>query len=233
MRTNIIAVIILLLCVSVLSPPASARVGRQQPTPKTTIVEQSQALPRPPPGTLGTKAYEPTPQESAFYAKLPNDEKTNGSMFGDYSITGKKGRGVGWFGIVRKIDEDQAANETRLLVEHKYFDGLTDTHILALSFNGGGDYTAVLRGTNLGIKKLSLIRTYGVVQDEKGGVPQVAADYVRQWDWGLFTFLDAYGRQKGNKEWQKLNKANLSRIYNPFPDTRYYEDRLGARDRNQ
>ena len=47
-----------------------------------------------------------------------------------------------------------------------------------------------------------------------------------QWDWGQFTFLGVYGSQKGNKEWKKLNKVDEEHIYNPFPTTKYYEDRL-------
>src|ERR1043166_140704 len=199
-----------------------------QETSETTPVEQAEALPRPPAGTLGTMDYKPAEKEKPFFAKLTADEQTNGSMFSGYSITGKKGIYVGWFGIVRGIEENQATKETKLLVEHKYFDGLTDTHILALSFNGGGDFTAVLSGTGLGIKKLSLVKIYGVVQSETNSIPDLKPEYVRHWDWGRFTFLDEYGSQKGNAEWQKLNKVK-GRIYSPFPDQKYYEDRLGKR----
>jgi hypothetical protein len=61
-------------------------------------------------------------------------------------------------------------------------------------------------------------------------VPAVQSDYVRQWDWGQFTFMDLYGTQKGNKEWKKLNKVKDDRMYNPFPKQKYYEDRLGPRN---
>lgn len=196
---------------------------------KQTVVEQSPALPAPPRGTLGTTSYQPTEKESAFFSKLSPAEQTTGSLISDYSITGKKGTYVGWFGIVRKIEEDPKLQQTKLLVEHKYFDGLTDTHIMALSFNGGGDFTCTLSGTNLGLSLLSLVKVYGTVVSEENSVPAVAADYVRQWDWGKFTFLDAYGRQKGNTQWKKLSKVKDERIYNPFPDQKYYEDRLGAR----
>ena len=40
-------------------------------------------------------------------------------MLSDYSINGKKGKFVGWFGIVRKIEEDPKLNQTNLLLEHK------------------------------------------------------------------------------------------------------------------
>jgi len=67
------------------------------------------------------------------------------------------------------------------------------------------------------------------VTSENSNIPDVNAEYVRQWDWGLFTFLMVYGEQKGNKEWKKLNRASEDRIYNPFPNAKYYEDRLGPR----
>jgi len=208
-----------------LVPYSQAAQAVQEKTP----VENSQSLPRPPTGTLGTASYKPTDMEKPFFAKLSEKEQTTGSMFENYSITGKKGTRVGWFGIVRKIDEDAAKQETKLLIEMKYFDGLTDTHIMALSFNGGGDFLATLKGTGLGIKHLSLVKVYGIVERENNSVPEVKADYVRQWDWGQFTFLMVYGEQKGNKEWKKLNKAGEERIYNPFPTQKYYEDRLGPR----
>jgi hypothetical protein len=195
---------------------------------RLTIIEQSPALPKPPRGTLGTGDYQPMPKEKEFFAKLGQGERTTGSMFEDYSINGKKGKYVGWFGIVRKIEEDAKLKQTRLLVEHKYFDGLTDTHILALSFNGGGDFNCVLSGTGFDIKTLNLVKVYGMVTAEDKSVPTIEADYLRQWEWGRFTFFDLYGEQKGNKEWQKLNKVK-DRIYNPFPDQKYYEDRLGTR----
>src|SRR5436305_9360999 len=201
--------------------------GQTQVTP--TVVEQSPMLPPPPARTLGTTSYKSTDKEATFFKKLVSREQTTGNMFDDYSINGKKGIYVGWFGIVRKIEEDTKLQQTKLLVEHKYFDGMTDTHILALSFNGGGDFTCTLMGTGLGIKPLSLIKVYGIVTAEDKSVPEVRADYVRQWDWGRFTFLDAYGTQKGNKQWKKLNKVNEDKIYNPFPDQKYYEDRLGPR----
>ncbi|HEY0543767.1 MAG TPA: hypothetical protein VGC91_00075 [Pyrinomonadaceae bacterium] len=196
---------------------------------KLTIVEQSPSLPKPPRNTLGTGDYEPMPKEREFFAKLGRDEQTTGSMFEDYSINGKKGKYVGWFGIVRKIEEDAKLKQTRLVVENKYFDGLTDTHIQALSFNGGGDFTCLLSGTGFNIKPLSLVKVYGTVTGEDQSVPTVEADYLRQWDWGQFTFLSAYGEQRGNKEWKKLSKVKEDKIYNPFPDQKYYEERLGAR----
>ena len=217
----------MMLCCLMLAQDAYSQSA--QTVQEKTPVENSQSLPRPPVGTLGTAPYRPTDMEKPFFAKLSAKEQTTGSMFEDYSINGKKGTYVGWFGIVRKVNEDATKQETKLLVEMKYFDGLTDAHIMALSFNGGGDFLATLKGTGLGIKHLSLVKVYGMVERENNSIPEVKADYVRQWDWGQFTFLAVYGSQKGNKEWKKLNKVDEEHIYNPFPTTKYYEDRLGPR----
>lgn len=222
-RTGLVASALLLACLVL-----QVRFVYSQALPEVTPVEQAEALPKPRPGTLGTMSYKPSEKEKPFFSKLAEGEQRTGSMFDDYSITGKKGIYVGWFGIVRSIEENPETKETRLLVEHKYFDGLTDTHIIALSFNGGGDFTAVLSGTGLGIKTLSLVKIYGMVQNETNSVPDLKPEYVRHWDWGKFTFLDEYGSQKGNTKWQKLNKVK-DRIYKPFPDQKYYEDRLGKR----
>ena len=198
-----------------------------QEAASVTPVEQAEALPRPKPGTLATMSYQPSEKEQPFFSKLAEGEQRTGSMLGGYSITGKKGTYVGWFGIVRSIEENPETRETKLLVEHKYFDGLTDTHMMTVSFNGSGDFTAVLTGTGLGIKNLSLVKIYGVVLNETNSIPDVKPEYVRHWDWGRFTFMD-YGSQKGNAKWQKLNKVKDS-IYKPFPDQKFYEDRLGKR----
>jgi len=202
---------------------------QSKPAP-ATIVEDSKPLHRPPDGSLGTTGYSCTNKELAFFKKLASDEQNTGGWSDDYSINGKVGRFVGWFGIVRKIEEDAEKNQTRLLVEMKYFDGMTDTHILALSFNGAGDFTAVVTGVGGRIQKLSLVRVYGAVVREPDHVPEVNAKYIRQWDWGLFTFIHAYGKQKGDVEWRKLCQVPLDEIYKPFPDDKYYIDRLGPRN---
>jgi hypothetical protein len=110
--------LLLLLTTLLLSGAATERWVPQQPA-QSTIIEQSESLPRPPPGTLGTASYKPTTKEEKFFAKLADDERTTGSMLSDYSINGKKGKFVGWFGIVRKIEEDPKLNQTNLLLEHK------------------------------------------------------------------------------------------------------------------
>ena len=196
----------------------------------TTIEVEPATVVKTTPG-LGTKSYEPRPNERAFLDRAPKEERVPGSMFEKYSIREKKETYVTWFGIVRKVTvegKEEDAPRT-FLVENKYFDGLTDTHILALSFNGGGDFTVKVGRSKERIDPLVLVRVYGKVLEEKDGLPTLQAEYVRVWPWGAFTFIKAYGEDRSNPEWRKLCKVDLERIYSPFPNTRYYVDRLGPR----
>jgi hypothetical protein len=196
----------------------------------TTIEVERAMIVKTGPG-LGTKAYTPREAEKKFLERAPKEEQVPGGMFEKYTIHGKKDRFVTWFGIVRKIaveGEGEDAPRT-LTLENKYFDGLTDTHILALSFNGDGDFVAKLGRAKEKIETLVLVRVYGKVVDEKDKVPTVQAEYVRVWPWVAFTFLKAYGEDHSNPEWRKLCKVDLEDIYEPFPTLQYYLDRLGPR----
>lgn len=183
-------------------------------------------------GSLGTVYYTPSENERPFFSRLAPDEVATGSHFDDYDISTKDGKYVGWFGIVRQIDEDTTANRTTLTVEHKYFDGLTDAHLQAVSFNGSGDFQAVLAGTGHRIPPLSLVKVYGTVtQGKEGTLPRIDVVFVRNWHWGTFTFLDDYGTQRGSAQWRKANQVPLEEIYDPWPHPcqHYYEERLGKR----
>lgn len=179
---------------------------------------------------LGTKSYEPSEREAPYFKKLAEDEVATGGLVGDYDITKKDKKYVGWFGIVREVKEDKANQRTTLLLEHKYFDGLTDIHILALSFNGSGDFRAVVPGIGHQIRPLALVKVYGTVAGPQGAsLPEVNSEFVRHWDWGTFTFLMASGKQRGSEKWRKLNRVDLDDIYDPYPADAYYEKRLGKR----
>ncbi len=202
----------------------------------TTIEVEPRIVFRPNSG-LGTMDYAPRPAEKGFLDRAskeeqvpgPTEEEISGAKVQAYSIRGKKGTYVTWFGIVRRITaagKEEDAPRT-LLVENKYFDGLTDTHILALSFNGGGDFGVEVGKSKEKIDPLALVRVYGKVVEEKDGLPTVRAEYVRVWPWTTFTFLDTYGEDRSNPEWRKLCKVDLERIYDPLPDGKYYVDRLG------
>lgn len=192
--------------------------------PNDTKVENSKQLP-PARNVLTTVQYAPTETEQPFFNKLAGEEK----ITTDYSIRNKTGTYVGWFGIVRKIDEDKAKGITTLLVEMKYFDGLTDGHIMTVSFYGDGDFNVVANGIGLGLKPLSLVKVYGTVEQQTVSTPELHAEYIRQWDWGSFNFMD-YGKDNTNPEWRKLNKiTDLEGIYEANPTQKYYEERLGVR----
>jgi hypothetical protein len=148
------------------------------------------------------------------------------------SMDDPPGAFVGWFGIVRGMDVDRVRDETRVYLEGKYFDGLTDTHILCVDFNGGGDFVAVLRGTDHPLLPVALVRVYGTVTSRKDGLPRLRAEYARQFDWGEFTFMFAKGDQKGSERWRALaDPAAITDddVYDPGPDVDYYVDRLGPR----
>ena len=181
-------------------------------------------------GSLGTRGYAPREKEKAFFEKLDPDERTNGSMLkGDYAIKGKKGKAVSWFGIVREVKTEKDRHE--ILLDHKYFDGLTDTHIMALSFHGSGDFKATLQAKELKLETLVLARVYGTVEDEKEGVPSLKATYLRVFPWKTFTFLACYGEDRTNEKWKKLCTIDEEKIYNPWPDDDYYVKRLGPREK--
>lgn len=175
-------------------------------------------------GALGSSDYKPTSAEVPFITKVSADEQVTGGMMKDYVLDGHDGRYVGWFGVVREVTE--AKGETRLLVEHKGFDGLTDTHILALDFNGAGDFTVRVPGVGHKLERLTLVKVYGVVKTTRG-VAEVTADYVRTWHQGAFTFILAAGKQHGSEKWRKLNTVSLDDIYHPYPDADFYVKRLG------
>jgi hypothetical protein len=201
----------------------------------TVRVEHVTAKPKPAGLGLGTSIYSPSEAERPYFEKLDDGEAITGGLAGKYDIHDKQGKYVGWFGIVREIKEDKARGRTLLTVEHKYFDGLTDTHIQAMSFNGDGDFLAVVPGVGHKIEPLSLVKVYGVAAaaDKEQELPAVEAQFVRDWHWGAFAFLMASGEQHGSEKWRKLNKVDLDDIYDPYPDDSYYEERLGKRPKER
>jgi hypothetical protein len=189
-------------------------------------VEHSQPLPRSGPG-LGTRAYAPLPDEAQAIKGWSEEELNSGSP-DVKSLHGHVGKRVAWFGIVRNVEEHKNRRETVLDVEMKFSDGLTDLHQQVVSLYGAGDFHVVIPGTGYRIKKLALVRVYGHVEKESDGVPIVAPEFVRVWDWKLFAFMP-YGKDHSNPTWVKLRKMDESHIYSSRPNTLYYEQILGNR----
>jgi hypothetical protein len=213
------------ICLSPLAFSQTAD-GADTTTGSDKFVEHSKPIRRTS-EVLGTTAYPPTDAEKHAIKAYTETELASGSPESG-TLKGKPGRRIAWFGIVRDVHEDKAKNETRLRVEMKYFDGMTDLHLQIVSLYGAGDFETVIPGTGHGIKNLSLMRVYGKVVGETGGLPLVSAQFVRDWDWGLFAFMD-YGSDKSNPNWVKLRKVDKFHIYSSRPDQQYYEDRIGSR----
>jgi hypothetical protein len=182
-----------------------------------------------PNGTLATSIYRPVAQEEPFFKKLSQDELSTGSFMAPYTVHGKTGKYVSWYGVVRGITvSDQQKGEITLLLDQHYFDGMTDSHIMLVSYSGGGDFRATLRADPSALPPLSLVRIYGKVVDETDNIPHVAAEYIRVWPWLTFTFTDLGASDKSNPLWGKYSKFHAGgRIYNPYPKEDYYLRMLG------
>jgi hypothetical protein len=184
-----------------------------------------------PTGSLSTCNYRPTDRETPFFQKVPPEEKTSGSFMDkhEYQIKGKFKQYVSWFGVVRGSSPTKDADHSNeLLIEQKYFDGMTDCHIMLVSKSGAGDFVTKLTSSGENVPILSLVRVYGTVVGEENGVPNVAADYVRVWPWLTFTFTDLGPEDHSNPEWAKYCKiCKGGRIYKPYPNNSYYLGVLG------
>jgi len=183
-----------------------------------------------PTDTLATCSYRPVAAEAPFFARLSEKERTNDTVFGgNYTIHGKTGSEVAWFGIVRGITSPAArGSDVTLLVQHHFFDGMTDCHIMLVAKSGDGDFTARLNLDPAKIPALALVRIYGKVTKESARVPEVVVEYIRVWPWMTFTFTDLAGEDHSNPRWQKYSRVSVSdRIYVPYPTENYYLNVLG------
>jgi anti-sigma factor RsiW len=227
-----------------LPEPAAA----EPPGGAVTVIEVEKAPERVAVQALGTRDYPATNAERKYLEQTPEEGRTIGSIVDKktgYDLTARRGKRVAWFGVVREIGEVQRGEGGRpdcyeLLLEHKYFDGATDLHILALSFNGAGDFKARVwtRQNRLPLKPLMLVRVYGTVREGKvppsgrpttqpTDLPTVEADYARVFPWKTFTFIDAYGKDATNPRWRRLCEVPLDNIYDSTPTDDYYRQRLG------
>jgi hypothetical protein len=193
-----------------------------------TVVETEVVKPLKPTGTLGTCDYKPTTTEQGYFGKLSPAETVTGSFVEPYSIHGKKDTYVSWFAIVRAVTrEEKVEGQVRLLLEQKYFDGLTDCHIMLVSVKGDGDFLADADSGGKPIPPLALVRVYGKVVREDGGQPVVSAEYIRIWPWFTFTVTDLGPEDHGNPRWRKLCHLCSGRVYKPYPTEDYYLQVLG------
>jgi hypothetical protein len=181
-----------------------------------------------PTGSLGTCGYTPTSQEKAFLEKLSPKEQATGSFMESYDIHKKNDVYVSWYGVVRGISKVVGTEDRwQLLLENKYFDGMTDCHIMLVSMSGSGDFLARLQVKELNIPALALVRVYGRAKNADDGTPVIDTVFIRVWPWMTFTFTDLGGEDKSNPRWRKECKLCKGRIYKPYPNERYYWDALG------
>jgi hypothetical protein len=184
--------------------------------------------------SLGSCDYTPVDREKPFLHRIPEKERVTGSAFGPpFTILGKKGTYVSWFGIVRGISSAAPDGKTiDLLVEQKYFDGLTDCHIMLVAFTGSGDFRASIEADPQSIPALSLVKVYGRVVDEADGVPHIAVEYMRVWPWLSFTFSDLGAEDHSNPRWAQYCQTckRKGKIHDPWPLEPYYRQILGNPD---
>ena len=130
--------------------------------------------------------------------------KLDETVRSQFRLRGHVGQFVSWFGIVRDVVSTVGKRGGRLLIENKYFDGVTDEDPQIVSINGGGNFTADV--TNLAEDlPLTLVRVYGTVIGEERLGPLVQGEYIRVWRWGEFRFND-YGEDHSNPYWRRSVK---------------------------
>ncbi|MCE9636296.1 MAG: hypothetical protein K8T90_11390 [Planctomycetes bacterium] len=202
------------------SPVASAV---RRPDGPPTVFEYAPFPMRAPTGVTGPVPYIPTPREEPFTWRIAGPVVAK--------MDDPVGTFVAWFGIVRGVEQDAVGGRTRVWVEGKYFDGATDPAVLCMDFNGGGDFVATLTGPRVTLIPLSLVHVYGTVTSREGGLARIAAEYVREWDWGEFRFVSARGEQRGSERWRKLCTVPIddASMADPSPSPSYFIERLGAR----
>jgi hypothetical protein len=196
-------------------PPATTLGFRIEPSTDPTFDVHS----------LATAAYTPTEFEAAF-RDIQADPYEKAQSRAKGKLSGYAGKRVGWFGIIRRIEVEESLNRTRVLVESKYFDGLTDEDLQVVSIYGAGDFIADVPGTRHPLKLLRLARIIGVVESEEGHIPRVRAEYIRTWEWGQFTFMD-YGVDDSNQAWVAQRQLSGD-VYSRRLTSDYYQRCLGV-----
>jgi len=195
------------------------------PMLRATEVEESKVIHA---KGLGTATYTATDAEKPFLQKAspktfnPDEEMTKAVL------EVRAGTYISWFGIVREISRIPESTKQRVVVESKYFSGLGDLHLQTVSINGAGDFDAICESPTYELIPLTLVRLYGRVIEHGAGNPAVAAEYIRVWPLGLFSFRDYGTDASAPKRRTGLHLGKL-RIYSSRPAVpSYYTERLAC-----
>jgi hypothetical protein len=190
-----------------------------------TVIETERVKGLKPSATLGTCRYSPTSGEKRFFDRLAPEQRSTGSIMEDYDIRKQQGY-VSWYGIVRGISEIEPGR-WRLLLEHKFFDGLTDCHIMLVDISGSGDFWADLEAGELTVPALALVRVYGMIEEKAVDRPVLKAEFVRVWPWMTFAFSHLMNTDRTEPLWKRVRSIDTRNIYRPWPDEAYYRAVLG------
>jgi hypothetical protein len=134
---------------------------------------------------LGTCAYQPTEKEAPFYNKLDATERVTGSFLKEYSIQEKRNHYVSWFGIVRGIVDAKPGGIMTLLLEQKFFDGMTDCHILLVSI---GDRKTTKASDQAARQPRDLAQQHQASPGQRL-TPHYAPHRMARLSWGRYTCL--------------------------------------------
>jgi|PlaIllAssembly_1097288.scaffolds.fasta_scaffold169294_2 hypothetical protein len=190
-----------------------------------TLIETEPVKELKPSASLGTCQYKPTSGEAPFFKKLAPKQCSTGSLLEDYDILKQHGY-VSWYGIIRGISEVEGGRR-RLLLEHKFFDGMTDCHIMLIDIFGSGDFYADIEAAEWTAPGLALVRVYGTIKEVAAGHPVLDAEFARVWPWMTFTFTNLTDNDRTNPRWKQVRSINDRDVYRPWPDENYYRSVLG------
>ena len=177
--------------------------------------------------------YKPTEWEQPYFDRLRKEDRiTVQSKFFEtehatFQLPGHVKQFVSWFGIVREATPRPGKRGGILLVENKYFKGSGDEKLQTVSIRGGGSFKAEVTKLSEELQPLMLVRIYGGVLREEGGMPIVGVTYLRGWHLGQFNF-DDYGADRSDSRWTKnVHLGWRERVHENQVSADYYIKRLG------
>jgi hypothetical protein len=177
--------------------------------------------------------YTPTEWEQPYFDRLRKEDritvesKSGETEHASFRLTDRVHQFVSWFGIVREISPRLGKRGGTLLIENKYFKGSGDERLQTVSIRGAGNFTADVTNLAEELEPLTLVRVYGTVVREEGGVPVIEVAFLRGWHWSQFNF-DDYGDGQGDPRWTKAVQLKPGeKVCETKVSADYYINRLG------